>query len=150
MLLNAHMFRCLLQVMFIAGFCNCDLSSVWTTEWDSFIKSSSKNQTKTTLNLFRPDGKIVCLGLLGLCFKHILAVIYLSRSWYFRPSLFVTVIASTLMAYILPSLFESDLTEIKTLNSFLSSLISDRKSIMIITTLIILVSSKMLLHFLNF
>ena len=31
---------------------------------------------------------------------------------------------STLVAYILPSLFESDLTEIKTLNNFLSSLIS--------------------------
>ena len=39
-----------------------------------YKKLFEKSQTKATLNLFLPDGKIVCLGFLGLCFKHILTV----------------------------------------------------------------------------
>ena len=39
-----------------------------------YKKLLEKSQTKATLNLFLLDGKIVCLGLLGLCFKHILTV----------------------------------------------------------------------------
>ena len=69
-----------------------------------YKKLFEKSQTKATLNLFLPDGTIVWLGFLGLCFKHILTVFLPKQVLIFRPSLFVTVIASTLVAYILPSL----------------------------------------------
>ena len=39
-----------------------------------YKKLFEKSQTKATLNLFLPDSKTVCLGLPGLCFKHILTV----------------------------------------------------------------------------
>ena len=40
----------------------------------TYKKLFEKSQTKATLNLFLPDGKIVFLGFLGLFFKHILTV----------------------------------------------------------------------------
>ena len=39
-----------------------------------YKKLFEKRHTKASLNLFLPDGKIICLGFLGLCFKHILTV----------------------------------------------------------------------------
>lgn len=122
-----------------------------------YKKLFEKSQTKATLNLFLPDGTIVWLGFLGLCFKHILTVFLPKQVLIFRPSLFVTVIASTLVAYILPSLLNLTWQRSKcwTISSHLLFLLQnvclikcgDRKSIMIIITLI-LVSSKILLHFL--
>ena len=66
--------------MFIAGFCNC----MWCLlrhgldNWMGLIYKTlfEESQTKATLNLFLPDGKIVFffLGFKGICFKHVLKI----------------------------------------------------------------------------
>ena len=77
-----------------------------------YKKLFEKSQSTATLNLFLPDGKIICLGFLGLFSKHILTVFLPKKVLIFSAQSFCHCYCLNTCGLHFTIPFESDLTEI--------------------------------------